>query len=227
MTQQLVDARALPPAIRHPSIVQTFDSLAVGESFILLNDHYPLPLLYQLQAERGNGFDWSVLEASAGRFRVRIDKRDASAPRSVDEYLSWDHRRLDALWEDTRTHAASGALEQAQQRFAEFMCGLERHIDAEEKVLFPMFTARAGANGPVEVMCHEHVGIRKAMREIADALAAKDVAGFEAGAEELESILGEHNHKEEKVLYPMTDRMLGDYARAELVRKMQTIPALG
>jgi uncharacterized protein (DUF2249 family)/hemerythrin-like domain-containing protein len=225
MTQTVVDARALPPAIRHPRIFETFDALAPGECFVLVNDHYPLPLLYQFQAERRDAFDWSVLEADQGRFRVEIRKRDAREPRGVGEYLTWDHRRLDALWEATKALVRSAANEEASARYAEFQCGLGRHIDAEERVLFPAFEAHAGESGPTEVMRAEHAKIRKTMVEIAEALASGHGAAVAPPSRLLEAVLSEHNAKEERVLYPMIDRIHGDAERADLVRRMQTLPA--
>ncbi len=37
-----IDVRTIPPRDRHPLIFQTFDALAVGESFELVNDHAPV-----------------------------------------------------------------------------------------------------------------------------------------------------------------------------------------
>ena len=224
MTQTLVDARTLPPPVRHPRIFEAFDALSPGESFVLVNDHYPLPLVYQFQAERPDQFDWSVLEAGS-QFRIEIRKRDAREPRGVVEYLTWDHRRLDALWDATKRLAALGSFEQASERFAEFHYGLSRHIDAEEQVLFPAFEQHAGHPGPVEVMRIEHVQIRKALGEIAQALASSDVARLATPSETLENVLDPHNAKEEQVLYPMVDRFVSDRERADLVRKMQALPA--
>jgi len=225
MSQNLVDARTLSPALRHPRIFETFDALSPGEYFVLVNDHYPLPLLHELMAERRDQFEWSVLEAGEGRYRVRIERRNARDPRGVNEYLTWDHRRLDALWDATKALVRSSAFAQARERYAEFRCGLGRHIEAEERVLFPIFEAHAGKSGPTEVMRIEHVAIREAMAEIGAALAASDAGTFDIAGRELESVLGEHNGKEEHVLYPMTDRVLGhDEERADTVRRMQALP---
>ena len=227
MSQNFVDARTLSPALRHPRIFETFDALPPGESFVLVNDHYPLPLLHELMAERRDQFDWSVLEAGEGRYRVRIGKRAARSPRGVDEYLTWDHRRLDALWDATKALVGSGSFAEARERYGEFRCGLDRHIQAEERVLFPIFEARAGKCGPTEVMRIEHVAIREAMAEIDAALASSDGGMFAIVARELESVLGEHNGKEEHVLYPMTDRVLDDEERSDTVRRMQALPIQG
>ena len=47
-----LDVRVIPPREKHPTIFRTFDTLASGQSLVLLNDHDPRPLRYQLLAER-------------------------------------------------------------------------------------------------------------------------------------------------------------------------------
>lgn len=42
--ERVLDVRTVPPPQRHPLILQTFESLAPGEAFILVNDHDPKPL---------------------------------------------------------------------------------------------------------------------------------------------------------------------------------------
>jgi uncharacterized protein (DUF2249 family) len=69
-----LDIRPLHPAQRHPLIFERFDSLAPGESFILINDHNPKPLYYQFQAERPGEFSWEYLEEGPEAWRVRIGR---------------------------------------------------------------------------------------------------------------------------------------------------------
>ncbi len=40
-----LDLRFLIPAERHRKIFETYDGLAVGDKFVLVNDHDPKPLL--------------------------------------------------------------------------------------------------------------------------------------------------------------------------------------
>ena len=70
-----LDARAIPPRDKHPTIFRTFDSLKPGRSMILINDHDPRPLRYQLVAERPNSFEWTYLEEGPEVWRVRIDRK--------------------------------------------------------------------------------------------------------------------------------------------------------
>ncbi|MCX7624555.1 MAG: DUF2249 domain-containing protein [Thermomicrobium sp.] len=69
-----LDVRAVPPPRRHPLIFQTFEALAPGEAFVLVNDHDPKPLFYQFQAELTGRFTWDYLERGPHVWRVRIGK---------------------------------------------------------------------------------------------------------------------------------------------------------
>lgn len=218
-----LDVRTIPALRRHPKILDAFDALEPGGAFVLLNDHLPRPLLGQLQAERAGRFDWNVLEAGPVRYRVEIRRRTTDAPRTVGELLETDHRRLDAMVPEVLDAAAAGEWAAASARFAELRCGLERHIDIEEQVLFPVFEEATGiTRGPTVVMRGEHVTIRAAMTSIAQALADHDGQGVDDGFQDLERTLRPHNFKEERVLYPTTDHVVGDdAARAALVARMQ------
>lgn len=70
----VLDIRTIPPGQRHPLIFEQFESLAVDESFVLVNDHDPKPLYYQFQAERTDQFTWEYLEQGPQAWRVRIGR---------------------------------------------------------------------------------------------------------------------------------------------------------
>jgi uncharacterized protein (DUF2249 family) len=69
-----VDVRSLVPPQRHAKIFQLVDALAAGTSFILVNDHDPKPLYYQLEAEHPKQFSWTYLEKGPAVWRVEIGK---------------------------------------------------------------------------------------------------------------------------------------------------------
>jgi uncharacterized protein (DUF2249 family) len=69
-----IDVREIAPAQRHPLIFDTFQGLAPGESFLLVNDHDPKPLYYQFKYERDGQFSWEYLEEGPTAWRVRIGK---------------------------------------------------------------------------------------------------------------------------------------------------------
>ena len=67
-----IDVRTLPPAQRHERIFALVDALAPGEAFVLVNDHDPKPLRYQLDAEHPQQFSWRYLEQGPAVWRVEI-----------------------------------------------------------------------------------------------------------------------------------------------------------
>jgi uncharacterized protein (DUF2249 family) len=64
----------MPPAQRHETIFRTWASLPEGEAMELVNDHDPLPLFYQFQAEHAQEFTWTYLERGPAVWRVRIGR---------------------------------------------------------------------------------------------------------------------------------------------------------
>lgn len=70
-----LDVRVIPPRDKHPAIFHAFDSLKRGEAMLLINDHDPKPLRYQLSAERPDGFDWTYQEEGPTVWRVRIERK--------------------------------------------------------------------------------------------------------------------------------------------------------
>jgi uncharacterized protein (DUF2249 family) len=69
-----LDVRHEPPARRHELIFETWEALAAGEGFILINDHDPKPLEYQFAAEEAGKFTWDYLEQGPEVWRVRIGR---------------------------------------------------------------------------------------------------------------------------------------------------------
>lgn len=75
MELKQLDIRPVPIREKHPTIFRTFDELKSGESFQLINDHDPMPLYYQFNAERPNQFDWKYIEKGPEVWRVNISKK--------------------------------------------------------------------------------------------------------------------------------------------------------
>jgi len=150
----------------------------------------------------------------------------ATAPASVSAVLSLDHRRLDGLLRETKRTIAAADLRRAAALFADFRAGLERHIAAEEEILFPAFEALAaiGGGGPTRVMRSEHAEIRRLLAELAAALDGGDPTARATGFAVLTARLFAHNGKEERIIYPATDRAARDAGTLpELVRRIQLL----
>jgi regulator of cell morphogenesis and NO signaling len=67
----------IEPRLKHPTVFQHFDALQNGEGFLLINDHDPIPLFYELKAERGDVFEWKKVENGPELWKVEITRREA------------------------------------------------------------------------------------------------------------------------------------------------------
>jgi uncharacterized protein (DUF2249 family) len=221
-----LDIRALGSDERVSQALGLFDSLLPGERFVLVAKDAAGELLRRLQSERAGLFEWSPLELGPAAFRIEIARREPGAGglRGIDEALSWDHDRLDALGEAAFRARAVGDFPAAFDLFAEFATGLRRHIGFEEQVLFPAFEDAAVMPpfvGPTAVMRAEHKVILDLLEQIA--MRIGDAAEpLDALRQSFHTIIGDHNLKEERVLYPSTDRLLGAAESDRLVRKIQS-----
>jgi uncharacterized protein (DUF2249 family) len=69
-----IDVRTIAPRDRHPLIFSTFAQLASGHAMQLVNDHDPLPLYYQFDAQMPGEFGWEYLETGPDTWRVAITR---------------------------------------------------------------------------------------------------------------------------------------------------------
>lgn len=67
-----LDVREIPHGQRHPLIFRTFHTLKPGQAFILLVDHDPKPVLYELDFVQHGKFKWSYLEQGPDVWRVQM-----------------------------------------------------------------------------------------------------------------------------------------------------------
>ena len=77
---KVMDVRPIPCSIKHGLIIKQWLELPVGDHFILLNDHDPVPLYYQFAALWPNAFTWQHLVKGPEEFRVKITKLKATEP---------------------------------------------------------------------------------------------------------------------------------------------------
>jgi uncharacterized protein (DUF2249 family) len=208
------------------AVFAAFDKLQPGEALVVVSAHAPKKLLGRLQGERPGLFEWSPLEAGPAVWRTRLDRRDAApgAKRGVNEALSWDHDRLDQLDRSVFEARKAGDYAAAGSAFAEFELGLRRHIRFEEEILFPEFEERTGLpphGGPTGVMRAEHREIEAILEGLRGAVTAPGPAA-ETLHDDLMRVLGWHNEKEEGVLYPGVDKLMGDDEKDGLVRRIQS-----
>jgi uncharacterized protein (DUF2249 family) len=74
---KVLDVRSLIPMERHRVIFETYNKLAPGDSFVLVNDHDPKPLYYQFDAEHKGEFSWKYMEEGPQTWQVEIGRPTA------------------------------------------------------------------------------------------------------------------------------------------------------
>jgi iron-sulfur cluster repair protein YtfE (RIC family) len=141
---------------------------------------------------------------------------------SVTGYLGWDHDRLDQGLRSVSSAVGKGRFAEAAAGYEEFERGLLCHLRIEEELLFPVFEARSGMlNGPTDVMRDEHRQVRMALALMRRGLQQADATAYLDGLRFFESVLPDHNAKEEHILYPTLDSLLRPSERAALVSRLQ------
>lgn len=69
-----LDVRTLPHGSRHEIIFAKLDALAVGDTLVIVNDHDPKPLRYQVSAMWPDCFYWRYLNSGPQLWRLAITR---------------------------------------------------------------------------------------------------------------------------------------------------------
>lgn len=77
-----LDLREVPRPLRHRLVFQKLDALPLGGSFVLVNDHDPVPLSRQMESTRQGQVAWEYIQRGPDIFRIRIRR---TAPSSASE----------------------------------------------------------------------------------------------------------------------------------------------
>lgn len=71
----VLDVRQMRKPDKHPAIFATYEALAVGESFILVNDHDPKHLREEFETDHPGGYEWEYVSREPRTWRIQITKR--------------------------------------------------------------------------------------------------------------------------------------------------------
>ena len=69
-----LDVREVEHAQRHPLIFRTYNALQRGQAFVLVVDHDPKPVLFELDFVQKGKFEYSYLEQGPEVWRVQMAK---------------------------------------------------------------------------------------------------------------------------------------------------------
>lgn len=79
MAEKELDVRELPKPQKHPTIFATYGALAVGESFVLVNNHDPKHLRDEFETDYPASYGWEYVEKGPKVWRIRITKLTATS----------------------------------------------------------------------------------------------------------------------------------------------------
>jgi iron-sulfur cluster repair protein YtfE (RIC family) len=147
-----------------------------------------------------------------------------SGEKTITAFYEEDHDRLDELFK-TYQRLKRSDFAKAKDAFKEFKVGLQRHIVWEEDLLFPLWEEKTGMreSGPTPVMRNEHRQIGKQLEAIHQKVEGQDLDSDQE-EQALLDLLGAHNRKEERALYPAIDNVTSTEERASVFQNMKAIP---
>lgn len=147
-----------------------------------------------------------------------------SEQKTISAFYEQDHDRLDESLK-TFQQLKRSDFAKAKEAFKAFKFGLQRHIVWEEDVLFPLWEEKTGMSegGPTFVMRAEHRQIGQQLEAIHGKVADQNPDSDQEEQILLE-VLGSHNMKEERVLYPAIDQLTSAEEREAVFRDMKNIP---
>jgi iron-sulfur cluster repair protein YtfE (RIC family) len=144
--------------------------------------------------------------------------------KTISAFYEQDHDRLDESFK-TFQKMKRADFPKAKEAFKTFKFGLQRHIVWEEDVLFPLWEEKTGMSegGPTFVMRAEHRQIGQQLEAIHGKVADQN-PDSDQEEQALLDLLGSHNMKEERVLYPAIDQLTSAEERETVFQDMKNIP---
>lgn len=143
--------------------------------------------------------------------------------RTIAGFLGDDHHACDDLFASAEDAVAQQNWNSARTLFNRFQAAMAHHLAMEEIVLFPAFEARThNSTGPTQVMRLEHEQIRELLHAMTRAVAETDYDTYLGLSETLNMLIQQHNLKEENMLYPMSDQVLGSESDS-LIHSMEAV----
>ncbi len=168
------------------------------------------------------------LEEALGDYRILAgalppsggEMAETMADGAITGALQGEHRWIDQRLERSHQGITSGHADPGP--FKEAATALRRHIYLEEEVLFPLLEAR-GLADPLWVMVQEHGEIWRLLDRTQELIESGAGQGRIANTfKALLSLLEEHNFKEEQVLYPMADVLVGEDEVADVLERLKS-----
>ena len=142
--------------------------------------------------------------------------------KTIADFMTHDHKACDNEFADAEQAVFDGDWAKTETSFNAFRSHMAHHFRMEENALFPTLLSAGGPSGPVQMMLMEHVQMNELIGDMATALADKDADKYNGLSETLLIVMQQHNHKEENILYPISDHILSAQ-RESVLESMQAV----
>ena len=141
---------------------------------------------------------------------------------AIGDFMQADHRQCAELLHRAEVLAVAERWDDAAAELQRFAQALELHLAREEEILFPTIECAAGGvTGSTRTMRTEHEDMCELLVQMEEAVRGRDLQRFLKPEETLAILMRRHTLKEERVLYPMAEQLLGD--GAQTVRAMERL----
>ena len=134
--------------------------------------------------------------------------------KDIDTIMQQDHERLDQILTNTARAVSEQHWVEAAQLLETFRHGIvDGHMVVEESLLFPAFEHwEGGEEHPLtELLRKGHKDLRVFFTEMAEAIENQDAEDFTDLLSTVQTILQQHDAKEEAELYPHLAEALPDH----------------
>lgn len=138
------------------------------------------------------------------------------------------HETLDQLFDRHMEALLLLELSRASYLLHRYETELVAHIEAEERVILPVYGARTGAipGGSVEIFKAEHQKIRSMLAGFTESIKTleaqpRDVLGLLDKEFTFKHLMDHHDRREANLLYLSMDRITSEEERRDLLRRME------
>ncbi len=143
---------------------------------------------------------------------------------SVSRYMQTGQRYCDGLFDLIEPLTRDGKWEEAAQALQAFCCGLQQHLEREERVLLPLVEEAYGpAFGGTRTMRMEQAGMRALLTAAEAAGARRDAQELSGVMQTLRRMMQQHGSSVEGVIYPLVDALSAGRA-GDLLQALESRP---
>jgi Hemerythrin HHE cation binding domain len=148
---------------------------------------------------------------------------EANSFTTVNAFFTWDRERLDKALGELIALASDGHANHIESTFVHYERGMRRHIRLDEQIVFQLFAFdRTGATkASTQRIQAKHAEIIRQLDEMRGAITAHDLPRLRAIAVTLQEVFNGRDARDEDLVYPVLDSLLGAAEAEKLVTRLR------